>query len=146
MWREYHRDGLSFRFQSGWELSEDEADLQRTITLQTTGASFWTLTVFADRPDPDRILASVLEAFREDYEDLDVYPVTATVLGQPAAGVDLDFVYLDLVNSVVIRAFQTDEVSVLVMYQGPYYELEEIRADFDTVTESLVFEDHQSDA
>lgn len=140
MLRDYNHAGVSFRFPTSWELSEEEQDEQRTITLQTAGASFWTLSLFESRTDPEQILESVLQAFKEDYEDLDIYPVQATVMEQPAAAADLDFVYLDLVNSVVIRAFQTDEVSALVMYQGPDHELEVLRPQFDAVTESLMFE------
>jgi hypothetical protein len=139
MLQTYERRGISFRYPSTWELSEDESGGQRTITLQTAGASFWSLTVFDDRPDPDRVLASALQAFRDDYEDLDIYPVQATVLQQPAAAADLDFVYLDLVNSVTLRAFEADAKSVLVIYQGIDREIEQLRGQFDAVTESLAF-------
>lgn len=136
----YDQRGLSFDYPSSWELIEESTGDQRTITLQTAGASFWTLTVFEDRPDPEQIVVSVLQAFRDDYEDIDVYEVLAAVQGQPAAAVDLDFVYLDLVNSVAIRAFETESASVLVMYQGIDREVEELRDRFNAVTESLAFE------
>lgn len=136
----YHQRGLSFDYPSSWELTEESTGDQRTITLQTAGASFWTLTVFDDRPDPDQIVASVLQAFRDDYEELDLYEVQASIQGQPAAAVDLDFVYLDLVNSVAIRAFETAAASVLVMYQGIDREIEELRDRFNAVTESLAFD------
>ena len=145
MLQEYRHAGVAFRYPGTWELTDEEADGQRIITLQTEGASFWTLTLFADRPDPELMVASVLEAFREDYEEIDIYPVQDTILRQPAAAVDLDFVYLDLVNSVVIRAFLTDSASALVLYQGMDLELEQQRPEFDAVTESLVFEDPTDD-
>ena len=146
MLQDYQQQGVTLRYPAGWEVSEDQSDQQRMITLQTAGASFWTLTVFDDRPDPERILASVLQAFRDDYEEIDVYPIQATVLQQPATGADLDFVYLDLVNSVSIRTFQTDDLSALVLYQGPDYELEALRPQFEAVTESLAFEDAEETA
>lgn len=136
----YHQRGLSFDYPSNWELTEESTGDQRTITLQTAGASFWTMTIFDDRPDPERIVASVLQAFRDEYEEIDVYEVQASVQGQPAAAVDLDFVYLDLVNSVAIRAFETEAASVLVMYQGIDSEIEELRDRFNAVTESLALE------
>jgi hypothetical protein len=136
----YHQRGLAFDYPSNWELSEETTGDQRTITLQTAGASFWTLTVFDDRPDPEQIVESVLQAFRDDYEEIDVYEVQASVQGQPAAAADLDFVYLDLVNSVAIRAFETDAASVLVMYQGMDREVEDLRDRFNAVTESLAFD------
>jgi hypothetical protein len=138
MLQDYRQAGVSFRYPNTWELAEEGTDEQRMITLQTAGASFWSLTIFEDRTDPEQILDSVLRAFQDDYKDVDVYPIQATVMEQPAAAADLDFVYLDLVNSVVIRAFQTDDVSALVMYQGPDHELEVVRPQFDAVTESLL--------
>jgi hypothetical protein len=138
--QEYNRHGLSFRYPSSWELTEESADRQWTITLQTAGASFWTLTVFTDRPDPQEILESVLQAYQEDYEDLDIYPLPAGNGLLPAVGAELDFVYLDLVNSVVIHAFATEDLSAAVIYQGTDQELEFLREQFDAVTESLVFQ------
>lgn len=140
MLQTYQQHGVSFRYQSDWELTEESTDAQHVITLQTAGASFWTITIFEDRPDPELILESVLDAFHDDYEDVDVYPVQATLHRQPAAAADLDFVYLDVITSVVIRAFQTDAVSALVMYQGTDQELEHLRSKFDAVTESLEME------
>lgn len=138
---DYHERGLSFRYPRGWELSEEAHGSQRTITLQTAGASFWSLTLFDDRLEPDQILDSILQAFQEDYEDVDVYPVQTKVLNQPAAAADLDFVYLDLVNSVSIRAFQTDDRSAVVLFQGTDAELDILRDQFDAVTASLAFDE-----
>ncbi len=143
MYQHYHGHGICFHYPSSWELTEESTETQRSLTLQTAGASFWTLTIFADRPDPERILDSVLQAFQDDYEEVDVYPVPATVHHQPAVAADLDFVYLDLVTSVAIRAFQTDDVSVLVMYQGTDQELNVLREQFEAVTASLAFGDPQ---
>lgn len=142
---EYHGHSVSFRYPSGWELLEESHGEERTITLQTAGASFWTVTVFADRPEPERILESVLAAYREDYEDLDIYQSPETPGLLPAASADLDFVYLDLVNSVSIRALQAEDVSVVVIYQGTDHELEFLREKFEAVTESLAFHGDELD-
>jgi hypothetical protein len=142
MLQEYCRGGVSFRYPSSWDVSEEGTEGQRTITLQTAGASFWSLTIFADRTDPERIVQSVLQAFRDDYEDVDVYPMQDTILEQPTAAADLDFVYLDLVNSAVIRAFQTETASALVIYQGTDHELAVLKEQFDAVTQSLAFEEN----
>lgn len=138
---DYHQHGLCFRYPRSWELSEESNGSQRTITLQTAGASFWSLTLFDEPLAPERILDSILQAFQEDYEDVDVYPVQATVFDQPAVAADLDFVYLDLVNSVAIRAFQTDDRSAVVMFQGTDAELDVLREQFNAVTASLAFDE-----
>src|SRR5262249_13965852 len=125
--QDYRRDGLSFRYPQSWELSEEAADRQRTITLQTAGASFWTLTIFSDRPDPERVLESVLQAYRDDYDEIDVYEAPGENGLLPTVAAELDFVYLDIVNSVAVRAFQTEDLSAVVIYQGTDQELESLR-------------------
>jgi hypothetical protein len=136
----YHRHGLAFDYPQGWELSEETSGTQRTVTLQTAGASFWTVTIFEDRPDPEQVVASIVQAFRDEYENVDVYPVAASTDPQAVAAADLDFIYLDTVTSVAIRAFQTEDVSTVVMYQGTDQELEQLRPKFDAVIASLKFE------
>jgi hypothetical protein len=140
MLQEYRHAGLSFRYPSSWELTEESTDLRRTITLQTAGASFWTLSVFEERTHPDEMLASVVRAFQEEYADVDVYSVPSNVAWHPAAAADLDFLYLDTVTSVTIRAFQTEVLSAVVMYQGTDRELKDLRDQFDAVTASLEFQ------
>ena len=135
----YQQHGVSFRYPQGWELTEESSDSHRTITLQTAGASFWTLSLFEDRPDPETIVESIARAFHDEYESVDVYPVPATTNPQPAAAADLDFIYLDTVTSVAVRAFQTADLSAVVMFQGTDQELEQLRPQFDAVTESLTF-------
>lgn len=103
------------------------------------------LTIFSDRPDPQEILDSVLQAYREDYKDIDIYPLPVGGGLLPAVGAELDFVYLDLVNSVVVHAFQTEDLSAAVIYQGTDQELEFLREKFDAVTESLVFQPEGSE-
>ncbi|MFO0917394.1 MAG: hypothetical protein U0872_03660 [Planctomycetaceae bacterium] len=116
--QDYRRHGVSFQYPSGWELTEEGNEQERTITLQTAGASFWTITLFADRPEPEQLLESVLQAYRDDYDDVDVYPQPGEAGLLPSAGADLDFVYLDLVNSVSVRAFQTADRSAVVIFRG----------------------------
>ena len=41
--------------------------------------------------EPDAILESVLQAFRDEYEEIDVYPAKGTLLEQPADAADVDF-------------------------------------------------------
>lgn len=145
MLQTYQRDHVTIRHPRAWEMTEEAADRQRTITLQTSGASFWTLTLFDDRPDPQRLLDSVLQAIQDDYEEVDVYEVQGTLLQLPAVAADLDFVYLDLVNSVSIRAVRTDACSALVLYQGPDHELAELQDQFQAVTDSLTIDEELDD-
>ena len=65
-----------------------------------------------------------LNAFREEYEELDIYPVAETICHRESIARDLEFVCLEMMNSAFLRAFKTDGFTVLILYQGTDRELE----------------------
>lgn len=134
----YSGYGVRFQYPSNWTLSEDTGSDQTTITVQSPGTSYWMLSLFSDRPDPERIVESVMEAYQSLYEDLDVYEPDAQVLGFPAITRELDFVCLDLVTTAAMIAFQAIDQSVLVMFQGEDRELEKTRPLMEAMTRTLL--------
>ncbi len=135
---EYSRHGVQFRFPSDWTLTEQSDDDETTISLQSEGTSFWTLMLFKSRPDPEVVLDTVVAAFEVDYDDVDVISTIDNLSGLPSLGRDLDFVCYDLVNSAIVRAFQTSEQTVMVLYQGTDHELETTRDQMKAITASLL--------
>jgi hypothetical protein len=133
----YESRGVRFRYPAGWELSEQVAEDEVTVSVQSEGTSFWTIVLLSSRPDPDHVLDSVVETFDQDYDDLDVHMSVGSVCGLPAMGRDLDFVCYDLVNSAVLRAFQTNEKTVFVLFQGTDHELFSTRPELEAISASL---------
>ncbi|MDB5347753.1 MAG: hypothetical protein JWP89_6130 [Schlesneria sp.] len=129
---------VQFRYPKGWEVQEEANEEQTTITVQSPGTAFWTLSLFEDRPDADEILASVMSAYEELYEELDVYEFDVMVLGAPAVAREFDFVCLDLVSSVSLMIFQTVKRTAMVLFQGEDRELEKARPVMEAMTRSLV--------
>ena len=138
---DYANHGVRFRYPSDWTITEDSSDEETTISLQSDGTSFWTLMLFKSRPDPDEILDTVVTAFVQDYEEVDVIAAVDNLAGLPSLGRDLDFVCYDLVNSAIVRAFQTSDVTVMVLYQGTDHELKTTREQLEGITASLHCED-----
>lgn len=134
----YNGQGIQFRYPRPWELQEETSDGQQTVTVQSPGTTYWSISLFEDLPDPDQIVASVLSAYRESYPDLDVYESDVQVLGLPAIARDLDFLCLDLVSSASVLVFQTPAHTVLVSFQGEDRELEKLRPVLESITRSLV--------
>jgi hypothetical protein len=130
--------GVRFQYPRNWTLTEETGPDQTTITVQSPETSYWTLSLFQDRPDPERIVESVMEAYQSLYEDLDVYEPEAQVLGFPAITRELDFVCLDLVNTAAMIAFQAIDQSVLVIFQGEDRELESTRPVMEAITRTLL--------
>jgi hypothetical protein len=134
----YTGQGVQFRFPRHWSVLEESSEDQTTITVQSPGTTYWTLSLFDGRPDPDRIVSSVMSAYRDSYPDLDVYESDVQVLGVPAIARELDFLCLDLVSTASLLVFQTLNHTVLVTFQGEDRELESTRPILESITQSLL--------
>lgn len=133
----YAAHGVQFRYPAEWEVSEEHEEGQLSITVASPNTSFWTLTLLADCPEPGDIVEAALDAFREEYEEIDVYPSTAQVCQMPTVARDIDFVCLELVNVARIRAFETDEFTAMVLYQGTDQEFADTGPILERITASL---------
>jgi hypothetical protein len=133
----YQSHGVQFEYPEDWELTETRDDTEIMITVQSPDTSFWLLTLVEDRPDPERLAEAALAAFREEYDDLDVYPVEETGDASAIGAWDLEFRCLEVYNSAWIRTFQTDFFSALILYQSSDKELDETRGILQGMTASL---------
>ena len=132
----YRAHGIRFRHPGDWSVSEDVGPDEITISVQSSGTSFWSLTLIDDAPDPDDIIETVLGAYRDEYEDVEVHPVTPMIRATAVAK-DIDFVCLDLVNSASLLAFRTNRRTLLVVSQGTDHELDVTRSVMESMTQSL---------
>ena len=130
--------GVHFRHPRNWTVEVESNPEQTTITAQSPGTAFWTLSLFEDHPDPEAILASAMAAYVEMYDELDVYESDVQVQGVPATARDLDFVCLDLVSSASLVVFQSVKHTVLILFQGEDRELETTRPILESMTQSLL--------
>lgn len=136
----YRGHGIQFRYPGDWIVTEDVGPDETTISVHSSGVSYWSLTLIDDAPDPSDIIDTVLGAYRGEYSDLDVYEPTSK-FRFPAVARDIDFVCLDLVNSASVMAFRTNRRTVLVVFQGTDRELELTRSVLESMTESLLCEE-----
>ena len=139
----YQKYGIHFQFPSSWKLEEQVSDEDVTITVQSSGTSFWTAVIFTSQPDPEEVLDAAVAAFEQDYEDVEVSTVVCSFCGVPALGRDLDFVCYDLINSATLRAFQTSEQTILVLHQGTDHELKSTRELLASISLSMRFTDDE---
>lgn len=133
----WQRHGLKFRYPDSWELSEEGDDEQWSVTLQSPGTAFWSLMLLRQRPEPDDVLDSAIEAFRDEYDEFDAHDVEATLCGRGCAATDVDFVCLELVNQASIRSTQLDDMTVVVLWQVTDHELEDVQQVMEAITASL---------
>lgn len=131
--------GVRFRYPDDWSLSHEHQGSALVINLQTPGTAFWSLTLLEDCPPVEDVLEAAIAAFEDEYEEVDVYRHETSATELPTAACDLDFVYLDLVNSAAIRSILIGDYTALVMYQAEGREFEDLQADFDAVMSSLEY-------
>jgi hypothetical protein len=114
----YDDHGIRFEYPDDWE-ADVARDGPRTIVSvsEPGGAAFLFVTLDADRHKPAELADEVLATMREEYKDLDAYPVFETIAGHQAVGQDFEFFCLDLVNTGFVRAFRTPRRSVLLFGQ-----------------------------
>jgi hypothetical protein len=134
----YREFGVQFSYPDHWELSESETDALFTITVSSPTSAFWSLTLMFSHPDPADVLDAVENEFRNEYEELDVYPAEDTVSLQPAEGRDIEFICLELLNTAWIRAFRAPHFTGLVLSQFTDLEADESGDVLRGITATLV--------
>lgn len=133
----YRTADFSFRYPSGWTVSEQSDDDRLTVTLEGDGTAFCAVTLLYDRPDPQQVVDAAAQAFREEYPEADVYPVAGRLASRDAAGRDVDFICLETCNTAWLRSVRTGRFTLLVLFQSSDPELDESRPAFDEVCRSL---------
>ncbi len=135
----YDSHGVRFSYPANWELAEDNFPNEHRITIDNGSTSFWSLTLYFERPTPEQLVESASEAFREEYDEIDFYEAQACLCRGRTIARDVDFVCLEFVNSAFLRAFETDEFTALVLYQETNQSLRENRPILEQITNSLEY-------
>src|SRR5262249_22975230 len=95
----------------------DEGDVTTVDVQHPAGTAFLLVRTDESCPDPDFVADSALEAMREEYPDLDAFPVVETLQQHEVSGHDVEFFSLDISNAALIRCFRTPRRTVLVFGQ-----------------------------
>jgi hypothetical protein len=135
----YHAHGVQFRYPEAWTLSEQREGDQISITVSSPDSAFWMVTLFPRRPDPNDVVAAALDAFHEEFDELEDYPSNVRLCKRSTVARDVDFVCLELLNSAGIRAFRAPAFTVLVLFQLTEAERDETGPILEKITRSLSY-------
>ena len=136
----YEGHGIRFSYPAYWELTEQDDGTSVSLTVSSPDTSFWSVSLFSDGPAPRQLVDSAVEAFRGEYDEIDLYPLPAKGDSQ-TVGCDVDFVCFELISSAFLRSFVAGDYTVLVLYQGFDGELETTRPLLEKISASLEFLD-----
>ncbi|MFW6125453.1 MAG: hypothetical protein ACOC46_04825 [Pirellulales bacterium] len=135
----YQDHGIRFLFPENWRLDQTRHRSGVTISVQSPGTGFWSITLQNRRIEPQRAADAALSALREEYPVLDSEEVEGSVGSRSAVGYDVNFISLDLTNTTWIRAFRGPNCTALVMYQSADLELEAMEPVFRAISTALEF-------
>lgn len=136
--RQFEGLGLRFRYPSDWELAEELGETEASVTVRSADSAFWSVTVLRERPDPDAVLAAALDAYRDEYPELDIETFSARLVGRTVPAADIDFVCLELTSRASLRALQSDRCTLLVLSQVTDADMEEHGPILEAISESLI--------
>lgn len=135
--RVFEGHGIRFEYPEDWILHEQSTPEEVSITINSPETSFWSLTLLLDRPDPYRVIETVIDTLREEYSDVDIYSSEDRLGDLRTVARDVDFVCHELIGSAFVRAAVIPGFTLLVLYQGADFELEETQSILERVSKSL---------
>ena len=134
---EWQGHGVAFLYPDAWELSEASDGDDVIVTVAADESCFWILRIFADSPRPSEVIASCLEAFQEEYDELEIRETSERLAEMPAQGQELEFSCYELLNTIELRSVRTLEMTLLVWWQATDHELHTVRPHFDAMMQSV---------
>lgn len=135
----YKNFGVAFQYPENWELDESEAsEGRREVTLFAPQGAFWSLGVYPRTVSPSDAGKAAVDAMREEYEDVEVEEVSDEIAGFRLTGFNLNFFYLDLTSTAIIRALRTDQATFTIFYQAEDREFVQLEQVFQAITVSLL--------
>jgi hypothetical protein len=117
MIHQFDEEGFCFRYPEHWTLEREESETRWTVTVQSPETAFLMLTVDAEMPEVQDVIATTLDALKEDYPDLEAEECAEDLAGQPAIGHEIRFFSFDFLNTCWTRSFYSQGGTVLVLCQ-----------------------------
>ncbi|MCL2349406.1 MAG: hypothetical protein FWC50_14240 [Planctomycetaceae bacterium] len=136
---EYNDHGISFAYPENWHLEENKIESGNlVIHLSSPGGAFWMVTV-SDRPAVSGELAkTALEAIRTEYDRVDHSPVERVIGKYKLTGYEINFFFLDLINTALILSFHAGGRTFGIYWQSDDRQLDICEDVFEAITYTLL--------
>ncbi|MEX0939081.1 MAG: hypothetical protein WDZ59_14555 [Pirellulales bacterium] len=137
----FDNQGVRFQYPENWTLEWQESDTtDPSVSVFSPGGAFWTLSIHPPGTETARLVQVVLDALREEYQELDAQEAVDSIGDTEMIGYDVNFYCLDLCNTAVVRGFHTRRASYVLLCQAEDREFERVREVFRAMTTSLIRE------
>ena len=135
---QFNKFGIRFAYPEDWAIvDEEDSQWPRRVSVQSPNSGYWELQVYPPDFRPADLSDQTLEAFREEYDDLDSERVHEEIMDHPTMGYDLDFFCMDLLVTCQVRSFTLGGQTLLLICQAESREFETRREVFEAITRSL---------
>ncbi len=135
----YDKLGIRFLYPENWTLDESAAVAgEQSVSVYSPGGAFWSIALHDPQTDPAELVATALQTLKAEYADCEAEPVHEQIAQQSIDGYDLNFFYLDLTSTALVRGFRTPAASCLLLCQAEDKEMERVGPVFRAITTSLL--------
>ncbi len=116
--KEYDANGLYFAYPSNWELEETDMDeVEGALQLTGPDGAFWILRKYPLETQAEEIVEQVVETMRTDYQDMEIVPLEKSLFGKTLRGAEMNFFYLDLMNTASVLCYADELTTYAVFWQ-----------------------------
>lgn len=135
----FEEKGVRFQYPENWELEKaDDDESQVQVTVNSPDTAFWSLSMYPGQRDVASLAEEVLTAMQAEYPQLENDPYREQIGTTPVIGYDLNFYYLDLTNTAIVRVFHHGESTCLVLAQAEDHEMPTAEPVFHAMLHSLL--------
>ncbi len=134
--------GIVIRYPGFWSVERQDDGERLSITLQSSGTTFWMLTIVPGPIDYETLLDTAIESYEDEYDDVDAYD---RIDDEEADWIhqELELQCHDLVTKVVLNVMPLEVCSLFVLYQGLDSELDDLRPLLDAITSNVRIDPQQ---
>lgn len=134
-------DAVRFAYPKNWFVQEAPwTSDSKAITVNNPDGYFWMISVFPAGTDPDAAAKEVLHSMRREYNQLEDTPTHRIVADHFLTGYEMNFFYLDLVNTAVVLSLETEERSYVIYWQYcDVLAVTDEEYDFEDIAEAMTY-------
>ena len=131
--------GVRVPYPENWVVEEgQDPHWPDSVSIQSPGNAFWSLSVHDASADTNEIAGVVLNAIREEYDEVEAEAVHEVLAETDLYGFDLNFCCMRLVVQARLRTFSLAGRKFLVLCQGEDREFDRMSAVFEAMTRSVL--------
>ncbi|MBR6481573.1 MAG: hypothetical protein IKT12_07705 [Thermoguttaceae bacterium] len=109
---------VRFAYPKNWFVQEAPwTSDSKAITVNNPDGYFWMISIFPAGTDPDAAAKEVLHSMRREYSQLEDTPAHRIIADHFLTGYEMNFFYLDLVNTAIVLSLETESRSYVIYWQ-----------------------------